>query len=432
MSYADFLAKKRRVWTGEGIAPSTLPAMLFPWQAAIVRWALRKGRAAIFADCGLGKSFMQTAWADALGVRVLLLAPLCVAEQTITEAARLGITIKYAKNQAEATERLTITNYERFEDFDMSTFQGVVADESSILKAYDGKTKQRLIDGCKHVKYRLCCTATPSPNDIAELANHAEFLGLITRQEFLATWFVHDESGWRMKRHAVTPFYRWLASWAVALRSPKDIGYDETGFTLPPLHVHDHVLEVDGPVAGSLFPEMGVKGLSGRLTARRASMQDRIGTVTKLTTDNAEQWIAWCGLNEESNALAESIDGAVNVAGNDSYGAKVHAVQAFIRGDIRVLVSKPKILGFGMNFQHCANMAFVGLSDSYEAYYQCVRRSWRYGQKRPVHAHVVFSEAEKVIVENVRRKEAAARQLSDELLVHMRDFEQEELCQTVA
>lgn len=428
MSYAEFLSRKRRVWTGEGIEPSGLPPQLFDWQAAIVRWALRKGRAAIFADCGLGKSFMQIAWAQALGVPTLFLAPLCVAEQTVAEAAKLGVSLVYAKRPSDAgAAPLVITNYERLDDFDVSAFGAVVLDESSILKAFDGKTKQRLIEACAPVKYRLCCTATPSPNDIAELANHAEFLGLTTRAEFLATWFVHDDAGWRMKKHAVAPFYRWLASWAMALRAPSDIGYSDTGFVLPPLTVHDHVLEMEGGVDGVLFPEMGVKGLSGRLSARRASMEDRVAAAVSLATSNDEQWLIWCGLNEESDAVTESIPGAIDVAGADSYASKVYSVQEFLAGRIRVLVSKPKVLGFGMNFQHCHHMAFVGLSDSYEAYYQCVRRSWRFGQRHPVHAHVIFSEAEKVVVENVRRKERASRQLADELLEHMRDFEREEI-----
>lgn len=425
--YQAFLNRKRRLWTGEGIEPRGLPLQLFDWQAAIVRWALRKGRAAIFADCGLGKSFMQVAWANALNVPTLFLAPLCVAEQTVGEAAKLGVTLQYATKPTAGLGPLVITNYERLDAFDLSDYQAVVLDESSILKAFDGKTKQRLIDACKTVKYRLCCTATPSPNDIAELANYAEFLGLTTRAEFLATWFVHDDQGWRMKRHAVQPFYRWLASWAIALRAPSDIGYSDTGFTLPPLTVHDHVLDATGPQGACLFPEMGVKGLTGRLSARRASLEDRVARAAALANSTDDQWLIWCGLNEEADAITAAIPGAVDVAGSDSYAVKAQSVQRFLSGDIRVLVSKPRVLGFGMNFQCCHNMAFVGLSDSYEAYYQCVRRSWRYGQTRPVHAHVIFSEAEKVIVENVRRKEASARQLADELLVHVRDFEREEL-----
>lgn len=441
-TYAEFLDRKRRVFTGHGLPyQPDLPDGLYPWQAAIVRWALKKGRAAIFADCGLGKTFMQVAWANALNVPTLMLAPLCVAEQTVAEAAKLGIDVHYAIDHAHALgHRLVITNYERLDKFDVSAFSAVVLDESSILKAFDGKTRTALIQAFSKTPYRLCCTATPSPNDVSELANHAEFLGLMTRPEFLATWFIRIDQGqrttthhgWRMKKHAVDPFYRWLASWAVAMRSPADVGYDDTGFQLPPLSIHDVVLRSDAPIGDALFPEMGVKGLSGRLAARRTALDDRIAALDRITQTGKTghggcQWLLWCGLNEEADALTSVIDGAVNVSGSDSYAEKVGAVQAFVRGDIRVLISKAKILGFGMNFQHCHHMAFVGLSDSYETYYQCLRRCWRYGQKSKVSAHIVVSEAERGVVENVRRKETAAATLADRLLLHMRDFEREEV-----
>lgn len=434
MNYGEFLATKRRVWVGDGIEDATLPAALFPWQAAIVRWALRKGRAAIFADCGLGKSFMQLAWAAALPGRTLILAPLCVAEQTVSEGQKLGVPVVYARKPEDAPDApIVITNYERVEAFDASAFDGVVLDESSILKAFDGSTRTKLIQTFASTKYRLCCTATPSPNDISELANHAEFLGLMTRPEFLATWFIRigtghrtvTHHGWRMKRHAVTPFYRWLASWAVALRTPADLGYDDTGFALPPLTIRERITE-SGRVGDALFPELGVHGLSGRLAARRGSMDLRLAEAVDLTSQPGA-WLLWCGLNDESAALAKAIPDAVEVQGSDSYSEKVGAVQAFVRGDIRVLVSKAKILGFGLNFQHCHQMAFIGMSDSYEAYYQCIRRCWRFGQTRPVDAWVVVSEAERLVVENVRRKEAAASDLSRDLLAHMAEFERAEV-----
>lgn len=434
MSYQEFLARKRRVAEPVGIRAERLPSALFPWQAAIVRWALRKGRAAVFADCGLGKTIMQLAWAQATNERALIFAPLCVAEQTVVEGdQRLGLSVRYARNQAEAIgARVVITNYERLEDFDLGEFGAVVLDESSILKAHDGKTRQRLIDACKGVRYRLCCTATPSPNDITELANHAEFLGLMTRPEFLATWFVHDDAGWRMKGHAREPFYRWLSSWAVALRTPVDIGYSDDAFVLPALTIRDRVVASDGPLGDLLFPEMGSKGLSGRLAARRGSLQSRVAETVGLieAADDAHrgcQWLLWCGLNEEAASLAKTIPDSVNVQGSDDYDAKVSAVRAFCRGDVRVLISKARVLGFGLNFQHCHHMAFVGLGDSYESYYQCLRRCWRFGQRSAVEAHVIVSDAERGIVENIRRKEAAATSLADGLLAHMRDFEREEL-----
>ena len=436
VNYADFLTAKRRVYTGHGLPTvPELPPELYDWQAAIVRWALRKGRAAIFADCGLGKTFMQVAWADALNVPTLILAPLCVAEQTVAEAAKLGVEIVYAQNHTQAHgHRIIITNYDRLEKFDPSVFSAVVLDESSILKAFDGKTRTALIQAFSRTPYRLCCTATPSPNDIAELANHAEFLGLMTRPEFLSTWFINIQTatkgktkGWRMKKCAVEPFFRWLASWAMALRSPADLGYDDAAFRLPPLQIHERILPLTAPVGDALFPEMGMKGLSGRLAARRTALDDRVTTLSRLTAETDQQWLLWCGLNTEAEAVSAAIAGAVNVSGSDSYSEKIGAVQAFVRGDIRVLVSKAKILGFGMNFQHCHRMAFVGLSDSYETYYQCIRRCWRYGQHMPVSVHIVVSEAEQQVVQNVRRKEAAASTLATRLLAHMREFEREEI-----
>ena len=425
--YATFLARKQRVWTGHAIEPQPIPSQLFPFQSSIVRWAMRKGRAAVFADCGLGKSFMQLAWANAVPGRVLILAPLCVAEQTVGEGAKLGIPVTYARGQAGGGDsKIVITNYERLDNFDVSAFAGVVLDESSILKSFDGKTRTKLIAAFGRTPYRLCCTATPSPNDIAELANHAEFLGLQSRAEFLATWFVHDDQGWRMKRHARQAFFRWLASWAVAFRRPSDLGFSDDGFVLPPLRITEHIIE-SGQVEGVLFPELGTRGISGRLAARRGSLNDRVEAVATLVGAQDDAALIWCGLNTESDALAERLDGAVNVEGKDDYEVKKRAVERFVAGDIRTLITKLSILGFGMNFQHCARMVFCGLGDSYESYYQGIRRCWRFGQKRAVEATVVVSEAERVVVENVKRKEQNADAMASELLAAMRDFEREEL-----
>jgi hypothetical protein len=420
MSYQEFLASKRREQGTLGPTNAPIAAQLYDWQAAIARWAVRKGGAAIFADCGLGKTFMQVAWAKALNVRTLILAPLCVAEQTVKEAAILGTLVNYALDGQSASGQFVITNYERLD------FDAVILDESSILKSFDGKTRTKLIEGFARTKYRLCCTATPSPNDISELANHAEFLGLMTRSEFLATWFVHDDAGWRMKGHAVQPFYRWMASWAVALRKPSDIGFSDDRFTLPALRFHEHVTEGE-IIGGALFPELGLKGISGRLAARKGSVEQRVEKTAALAEADG-QWLLWCGLNTESDGLESAIPDAVAVNGADTYAEKVSAVEGFVRGDIRVLISKPKILGFGLNLQHCHQLGFVGLSDSYEAYYQAIRRCWRYGQKHAVDVHIVVSDAERGIVANVQRKEAAADDLNRGLVEHMAAFEREEVC----
>lgn len=436
--YRTFLARKKRVVRDSGLSVDVMPAWLYPWQARIVRWALRKGKAAIWADCGLGKTPMQLAWAQALGVRTLIVAPLCVSSQTVREGRKFGVSVHYAANQREADAvdaPIIVTNYERLDGFDASTFGAVVLDESSILKAFDGKTRTRLIEMFAQTPHRLCCTATPSPNDVTELANHAEFLGLMTRPEFLATWFVRiqeghrtiDHHGWRMKRHAVQPFYRWLASWAVALKHPSDIGYSDDGFKLPPLRIHSCEIP-SGTLAGVLFPELGVYGLSGRLEARRGALTDRIAALQTLIAEHPGQWIIWCALNSESDALASVLPDAVNVQGSDSYADKVGAVESFIDGRIRLLVTKPKILGFGLNLQQCRQMAFFGLTDSYESYYQCIRRCWRFGQTQPVDAYVIISEAERVVVRNIQAKEARADKLNRELLTNMLDVEREALC----
>lgn len=429
LSYAEFLEKKRRIVGGSGIVPPSLPTKLFDWQHAVTRWAIRKGRAAIFADCGLGKTYMQCAWANALPGRTLAFAPLCVGEQTVSQAADLGIAVHYATDQAHAADApFVITNYERLHKFDLSRYDKVILDESSILKSFTGATRTALISTCKDVRYKLCCTATPSPNDIAELANHAEFLGLMTRAEFLATWFVHDDQGWRMKKHAMQPFYRWLASWAMAFRKPSDLGYSDVGFELPALNIYDRVVESGENLTGALFPEAGLKGIQGRLSARRGSLKDRVDAAAAIVShEPREQWLLWCGLNTESEALSNAVPSAIEVTGSDSYTEKAHAVQSFVRGETPYLISKTDILGFGLNFQNAARMTFVGLSDSYESYYQAIRRIWRFGQKRACDVWIVVSDAERMVVENVRRKELAARSLADNLIAHLHDFEREEL-----
>lgn len=370
---------------------------------------------------------MQLSWAQAVPGRVLILAPLCVAEQTVGEGQKFGIPCAYATGEGStAGHKIVVTNYQRLENFDLSSYAGVVLDESSILKSFDGKTRTALIKAFARTPYRLCCTATPSPNDIAELANHAEFLGLQTRAEFLATWFVHDDAGWRMKRHARVPFFHWLASWAVAFRKPSDLGFSDEGFVLPALTIKDYVVP-SGDMPGVLFPELGSKGLKGALAARRGSLEARLDAVHNIVDEWGDTWLVWCGLNEESDGLARMLPGSVNVQGKDDYAAKLRAVRGFTDGSIKTLLSKLSVLGYGMNFQHCARMVFCGMGYSFESYYQGLRRCWRFGQKRAVEATIVVSEAERGVVETVRRKEAAADAMATELLAAMRDFEREEL-----
>jgi superfamily II DNA or RNA helicase len=392
---------------------------LFPFQRAIVAWACQKGRAAIFADCGLGKSRMQLEWARAVGSRTLIVAPLSVARQTVREAAAIDTELTYVRDGLDVThDGQWITNYEMIERFDPAQFDAVVLDESSILKNVDGKTRMLLTETFAEMPLRLACTATPAPNDVAELANHAEFLGVMPRNEMLAAYFTHDDDGWRLKGHAADPMYEWMATWATALRRPADLGFSDEGYNLPPLIIVPEVVRADIDSPGQLFAtELG--GVGGRAAVRRGTLDERVGRAVDLASGK-DQWIVWCGLNDESNACASAIDGAVNVEGSWQPERKAEALEAFQDGDIRVLITKPSIAGFGMNFQNCSHMAFVGLSDSYEAYYQCVRRCYRFGQTEPVSAHIIVSELEAQIAENVRRKESESGAVTDRLVTHVR------------
>ena len=420
-SYADFLSEKRRHVgdAGREIDPDSLHPSLFPFPRAIVAWACRKGRTAIFADCGLGKSRMQLEWARSVGTRTLIVAPLSVARQTVREAAAIDLELTYVRNGLDVThDGQWITNYEMIERFDPSQFDAVVLDESSILKNVDGKTRQVLTETFSDMPLRLACTATPAPNDVAELANHAEFLGVMPRNEMLAAYFTHDDDGWRLKGHASEPMYQWMATWATALRRPSDLGFSDEGYNLPPLIIVPEVVRADIDSPGQLFAtELG--GVGGRAAVRRGTLDQRVGRATDLAR-GSDQWIVWCGLNDEADACARGIDGAVNVEGSWAPERKAEALEAFQDGQIRVLITKPSIAGFGMNFQNCSRMAFVGLSDSYEAYYQCVRRCYRFGQTEAVQAHIILSELEAQIAENVQRKEGESAAVTDRLVSHVR------------
>jgi len=430
MSYEEFLASKRLVAeaVGREVPPKAISTALYDFQRDVVLWALRRGRAAIFQDCGLGKTIQQLEWARHVGGRVLIVAPLSVAEQTIAEAEdKLGIAVRYVSTAPEMSDGISITNYERLHGFvDHAGVNGIVLDESSILKSIDGKTRRLLLAEFTDIPWRLCCTATPCPNDIAELANHAEFLGVMTRGDMLASFFVHDQDGWRMRGHAREPFFRWLASWAMAMKSPADLGYDDSRFKLPPLHIRDEVVETEWRRPGELFPG-GLKGIQDRAIVRKESIGDRVARAAEIVNSTDEQVIVWCGLNDESKAVAAAIHDSVEVVGSDSIESKVAAIRGFIDGRHRVLVSKVSICGFGMNFQNASRMVFVGLNDSYEMYYQAIRREWRYGQTRPVNVHVVVTDHETEIVNNVRRKEDQAEMLSAEIVSAARRYEMEEL-----
>lgn len=432
-TYTEFLTAKRIVSQSAGFDADDLHPSLFPFQRDIVRWALRKGRSAIFAGTGLGKTAMQLEWARQVHAYtsgdVLILAPLAVSKQTVREGEKFGVAVNHATEQAQVGPGITITNYERLHRFDPTHFAAVVLDESSILKAYTGATRTAIIEAFAQTPYRLACTATPAPNDYMELGNHAEFLGVMSRVEMLSMFFVHDGGStqdWRLKGHAEADFWRWICSWAVMLRMPSDLGYDDGDFQLPPLQMHSHTVESTVTMPGMLFP-VEAQSLIERRQARKASISDRVTVAAALVNESDEPWIIWCDLNDESKAITRAIPGAVEITGSDPPEQKEERMLAFADGAIRVLVTKPSIAGFGMNWQHCPNVAFVGLSDSWEQYYQAIRRCWRFGQASPVQCHVISSTAEGAVVANIERKERDAERMASEMVKHMQDLNRADL-----
>lgn len=435
MSYADFVARKLLISAPVGIDADPREMPMFDHQRVLVRWALRRGRAAIFADTGLGKSRMQLAWADAVLTNtcrsVLILAPLAVAAQTVREGAAVGIKVTHVRFGDEIADTgIYITNYDRLHLFDCRQFGAVVLDESSVIKHHDAKTFTRLTDAFRNTPYKLCATATPAPNDWTELGTHAEFLGVCSRTEMLAEYFCHDGAEtqvWRLKGHARGLFWRWVSSWGAMVRRPSDLGFDDQAYALPPLNVQQHTILGDMEQAnqmGFLFPvEAG--SMSERRGARRSSIEGRVQACADMVNGNDRPWVVWCDLNAEGDALRDAIPGAVEIRGSDDSETKERRLIDFAEGRIRVLVTKPSIAGFGLNWQHCADMAFVGVTDSFESYYQAVRRCWRFGQTKPVNVHIFASEAEGSVVANLRRKEADAKKMGEELSAETHDAVQE-------
>jgi superfamily II DNA or RNA helicase len=427
--YAEFLARKRIIDPATGIAHRVeLPDFLFPHQRDITQWALRRGRAAIFAGTGLGKTLMELVWANEVYRHtrkpVLLLAPLAVSHQHQREASQFGIAALVVTSRSEGA--IDVTNYQKLDRFNIDEFGGVALDESSILKSTDGKYRNRLIEECAQVPFRLAATATPAPNDFMELGNHAEFLGIMSYTDMLATFFTHDGGDtqkWRLKGHAENEFWKWMASWAVMLRKPSDLGYSDAGYDLPPLKRHQHVVSVDYAPSmdtGLLFP-IEARTLQERIAARRDTVEERVAIAAQ-NTPSDRPFVWWCNLNSESEALAKAIPGAVEVRGSDDDAAKERKLEAFTAGDIRVLITKPSIAGFGMNWQHCADTGFVGLNDSFEQIYQSERRFWRFGQKKPVNVHFIAAETEGAVVANLKRKEADAERMAAAMVMHMADL----------
>ena len=433
MQYIDFINSKATTAIHTDsiqVTPNQLNPHLYAFQKDIVRWALAKGRAAIFADCGLGKTAMQREWGSLVcqkrGGSVLILAPLAVSTQTAAEGVKFGIPVKLCESGADVALGINITNYEKLEKFRGCVFSGVVLDESSILKSFSGKIRNQIIDFFCCTPFRLACTATPAPNDFMELGNHAEFLGIMSYTEMLAMFFVHDggqTSKWRLKGHAQDAFWRWTGSWAVVLDSPATLGYSLNGYDLPELRVHEIIADGGEPARETL-------SLTERRKARKETLALRCSAAANLVNNSEEQWLVWCDLNAESSELAKLIDGAVEVKGSDKAQHREIAMMGFSMGLHHCLITKPSIAGFGMNWQQCHKMIFTGLSDSYEQYYQAVRRCWRFGQTHPVDVYIIISSREGCVKENIERKQRDCEQMRAAMAAQTREITKKELKST--
>lgn len=432
IDYASFLDARRHANTAAGFEPVNIPDFLFPFQRNLVEWAVLQGRSAIFADCGLGKTPMQLVWAQNVAEHtngnVLILTPLAVSQQTIREAEKFGIDATRSRNGS--VHPITVTNYERLHHFNPSDFSGVVCDESSILKSFDGVRRGEITAFMRKMKYRLLCTATAAPNDYTELGTSSEALGALGYMDMLNRFFKNDQNNsstkghfgkrvtWRLKGHATDPFWRWVCSWARAIRRPSDLGFDDEGFILPPLTEQEHMVEAHRPPDGMLFSLPAV-GLREQLEERRRTIVERCERVAELV-DHDRPALVWCNLNDEGDLLAKMIPDAIQVSGKDSDDAKESKLLGFAAGDIRVLVTKPKIGAWGLNFQHCSHITFFP-SHSFEQYYQGVRRCWRFGQDRPVTVDMITTDGMKGVLDNLQRKASASDQMFARLVELMND-----------
>jgi superfamily II DNA or RNA helicase len=437
MKYKEFLRNKIPEVKPCGLAEvPSLRDFLFEYQRDCVKWALKRGRGAFFWAPGLGKTPSQLEWArvvaEVTGQKVLILAPLAVAKQTANdESKKFKEDAKYCKNSTEAAKtdaQIIVTNYERVDDFDCSVYGGVVPDESGILKGQDSKTFNKLCELFSQTRFKLCCTATPSPNDHMELGQHAEFLGICSREEMLTNYFIHDgkdTAKWRLKKHARKDFWKWVASWAISISKPSDLGYSDEGFNLPPLNYHLHLVHADiKPSEGMLIPDNKISA-SNLHSVMRQTTDIRVEKVKDILTD--EQVVIWCNTNYESDEISKEIDGVVDVRGSDTQEHKEESIYGFAQGKIKRIVSKASIAGYGVNWQKCNTQVFCGLSYSFEDFYQAVRRCWRFMQKKPVNVHIVVSDVEGTILETVKRKQAAHEEMQREMILAMKDEEVRQL-----
>lgn len=454
MTYQEFIQSKEHLSGEFGFTPNFMPDMLFDFQKAIVEWSCRKGRAAVFADCGLGKTAIQLAWAENVvrktNGRVLILTPLAVAFQTVLEGAKIGVDVKHRREGIVSTDKIVVTNYERLHYFESSDFVGVVCDESSILKHYTGATQKNVTRFLTKIPYRLLCTATAAPNDYTELGTSSEALGELSHSEMLTRFFRQlDDKGqkkamkeqadaeiksqhfarlsfrvsqsigqWRLKNHAVNDFWRWVASWSKACRKPSDLGFSDNGFVLPSLMEREHIIKPSSPGDGWLFTLPAI-GLKEEREERKRTMPERVDAVRSLANHD-KPVVIWCHMNNEGDELEQAVNGAVQVSGRTEDDKKEEIYKAFSQGQIRVIVIKPKIGAWGLNWQHCSHVITFA-SHSYEQYYQSIRRCWRFGQKNPVTVDVIASEGERRVMENMSRKAAQADMMFEKLVHFMND-----------
>jgi hypothetical protein len=429
MNYRDFLLTKTRRFTGRGFEAdiASLPSSLFPWQKKIVQWATNKGRAAIWADTGLGKTAMQLAWADQVtrytGKAVLILTPLAVSYQTVQEAAKFGLAAKVCAEQGESAV-LSVTNYHKLHRFEAEGFGGVVLDESSILKSFQGKTKTLLTDTFSATPYRLACTATPAPNDVLELGNHSDFLGIMPQKEMLARWFLNDLMGnmsWRLKGHAKKDFWRWVASWALVIRKPSDLGYSDEGYILPPLNIHHVTVPTTGvKVEGALFADASLSATTLHDVLRQTAPY-RARKACEIALGDPDSWLLWTHTNYEADEVHKTELSVEEVRGSDSDEQKERRLMGFADGSVKRLMSKPSLAGFGMNWQHCHKMIFIGLNYSYEQFYQAVRRCYRFGQQSPVDVHVLSTDMEWRLFDAMAKKQRGHEEMQSEMIDLMKE-----------
>ena len=437
MTYEEFIENKLKVSQDTKIIIDNdeLNDVLFDYQKDLIKWALKIGKSAIFADTGLGKTFIQLEWARIVAKKtkkpILIVAPLAVVFQTINEAKKLNISLHYCKNQEDCSGKISITNYERLENFEPNKFSGIVLDESSILKSFSGKYKKLLIDNFRKTEFKLCCSATPAPNDYMELGNHSEFLNVMNYSEMLSMFFVHDggdTSKWRLKGHAVERFWEWVSSWSAIVKNPSDLGYSDSKHILPELKEEDIITDSDYEDEKYLLFSMPAETLDERRKSQKESLNYRIDAALKIIKKHPdENFIVWCNYNDEANLLHKKIKDSVNVQGSDNPEEKAKRLIEFGEGKIKILITKPKIASFGLNWQNCHNVIFASLSDSYEQYYQAVRRCYRFGQKYPVNVYRIISYGEVKILENIERKNKEFQHMQKKMSIYTKKYVRENL-----